>query len=476
MRNKERHDRPRTVPRFRVTPEGTGLETLSPSEVDALFAESHDAIQPLLRRCALAVLTSGEESDDVKTLARRYSDFALEVVRTAGGIEVELEHAPAQAFVSYEHGPRGSKESTYKIIEGARQNIFAVLRDLAFVRSEMQRTGKFDTASPAGITDAVYQILRNAGIFRKTGRHKVVACWGGHAIGPDEYEYTKRVGYQCGLRLMDIITGCGPGAMKGPMKGAAIAHSKQRLADGRYIGLTEPGIIASEAPNAIVDPLVIMPDIEKRLEAFVRLGHGVIVFPGGAGTAEELMYLLGVLAHERNAELPFPLVLTGPAASAPYLEHLDRFVRNTLGERAAARYRIIVDDPIAVAVELNRGLLEVKASREHTGNSYYFNRAIHIPAVFQEPFAPSHAAVAALRVDPADAPHRFAAALRRVFSAVVWGNVKPDGVHAVEDHGPLTIHGEPRVMAAVDELLGAFVDQGRMRLSGEYTPVYSIVR
>ena len=76
---------------------------------------------------------------------------------------------------------------------------------------------------------------------------------------------------------------------------AAIAHAKQRVADGRYIGITEPGIIASEAPNAIVNPLVIMPDIEKRLEAFVRLGHGIVVFAGGAGTAEEILYLLGIL-------------------------------------------------------------------------------------------------------------------------------------------------------------------------------------
>ena len=30
-------------------------------------------------------------------------------------------------------------------------------------------------------------------------------------------------------------------------------------------------------------------------EAFVRVGHGIIVFPGGVGTAEEILYLLGVL-------------------------------------------------------------------------------------------------------------------------------------------------------------------------------------
>src|SRR3546814_6798022 len=75
--------------------------------------------------------------------------------------------------------------------------------------------------------------------------------------------------------------------MKGPMKGATIAHAKQRQRRPRYIGITEPGIIAAESPNPIVNQLVIMPDIEKRLESFVRLGHGIIVFPGGVGRSEE---------------------------------------------------------------------------------------------------------------------------------------------------------------------------------------------
>jgi len=37
-------------------------------------------------------------------------------------------------------------------------------------------------------------------------------------------------------------------------------------------------IIAAEAPNPIVNDLVIMPDIEKRLEAFTRVGHGIVIF------------------------------------------------------------------------------------------------------------------------------------------------------------------------------------------------------
>ena len=100
--------------------------------------------------------------------------------------------------------------------------------------------------------------------------------------------------------------------MKGPMKGATIGHSKQRTRMRRYIGISEPGIIAAEAPNPIVSNLIIMPDIEKRLEAFVRLGHGIVVFPGGVGTAEEILYLLGILLNPANCGHTFAAGLDGP--------------------------------------------------------------------------------------------------------------------------------------------------------------------
>lgn len=51
------------------------------------------------------------------------------------------------------------------------------------------------------------------------------------------------------------------------MKGAAVGHAQQRYKDSRFIGMTEPSIIAAEPPNPLVNELIIMPDIEKRLEA-----------------------------------------------------------------------------------------------------------------------------------------------------------------------------------------------------------------
>ena len=88
------------------------------------------------------------------------------------------------------------------------------------------------------------------------------------------------------------------------MKGATIAHAKQRIGGVRYLGLTEPGIIAAEAPNPIVNELVILPDIEKRLEAFVRVGHGIIIFPA-VGTAGGVPSTCSASSrHPDNADLP----------------------------------------------------------------------------------------------------------------------------------------------------------------------------
>jgi predicted Rossmann-fold nucleotide-binding protein len=263
--------------------------------------------------------------------------------------------------------------------------------------------------------------------------------------------------------------------MKGPMKGATIAHAKQRRRHSRYIGITEPGIIAAESPNPIVNHLVIMPDIEKRLEAFVRLGHGIIVFAGGVGTAEEILYLLGILLREENAKLPFPLILTGPTAAAPYFEQIDQFIRLTLGDAAAERYRVVIGDPAEVARTMADGIEKVRKYRIEQKDSFFFNWSLDIPLAFQQPFVPTHEAMAALDLHHGRKPHELAADLRRAFSGIVAGNVKEEGMRRVEESGPYQIHGDPGMMTALDGLLRAFVDQRRMKIAGEYRPCYEIV-
>ena len=248
------------------------------------------------------------------------------------------------------------------------------------------------------------------------------------------------------------------------------------LGEGRYIGISEPGIIAAESPNPIVNELVVCPDIEKRLEAFVRVGHVVVVFPGGVGTAEEILYLLGILLHPDNADVPFPLIFTGPASAAAYFEQIDAFIGTTLGEAARRRYTIILDDPAAVAQRIAHDMQTVSAFRKQSKDAYYFNWALKVPHDLQRPFRPTHEAMRQLDLHLDQDKHKLAANLRRAFSGVVAGNVKADTIQAVQDHGPFDIHGDEAVLKPLDALLQAFVRQNRMKLPGKaYVPCYRVV-
>jgi predicted Rossmann-fold nucleotide-binding protein len=402
--------------------------------------------------------------DDGKELLERYPDFAIRVVQEQRGIKLELKRAPAQAFVDGH------------MVKGIKEHLFAVVRDIIYANDEISHNPEFDLATSNGISNALFHMLRNADILRPMTNPKLVVCWGGHSISRKEYEYTKQVGHEMGLRGLDICTGCGPGAMKGPMKGATIGHAKQRIKDGQYLGITEPGIIAAESPNPIVNDLVILPDIEKRLEAFVRVGHGIVVFPGGAGTAEEILYILGILLHPDNQDMPFPLIFSGPDSATAYFEQIDHFISATLGKEAQRRYQIIIDNPALVAREMQAGIAQVKAFRKEHNDAYYFNWLLKIDQDFQEPFNPSHDNMKALALHGNQDKHLLAANLRRAFSGIVAGNVKDSGIRAIEEHGHFEIHGDHRIMALMDNLLASFVAQHRMKLPGKkYLPCYRLV-
>ena len=445
-----------------VNPAGS-MELLSQLEVDQLKLAAAGETYQLFRNCSLAVLNCGSQTDSSQEILEKHASFDINVIRRERGVKLELFNAPEAAFVDGE------------LIRGIQEHLFSVLRDILYVSNRMADDCSLNLTSSVHITNWIFSILRNARAVRSGDEPNLVVCWGGHSITPVEYSYTREVGHQLGLRELNICTGCGPGAMEGPMKGAAVGHAKQRHGDPRFLGLTEPSIIAAEPPNPIVTELVIMPDIEKRLEAFVRMAHGIIVFPGGVGTAEEILYLLGILLREENAGRQFPVILTGPTGAAPYFEQIDKFIRLTLGDEAASRYEIVVNDPETVARHMESGIRKVKEQRIAQKDSFFFNWAMHVPFEFQQPFSPTHELMAGLDLHHGRKPHELAADLRRAFSGIVAGNVKEDGMRRIEQFGPFEIHGDADIMQALDALLRAFVEQRRMKIAGDYKPCYRVV-
>ncbi|AIU67562.1 nucleotide 5'-monophosphate nucleosidase PpnN [Vibrio coralliilyticus] len=446
-----------------ISPAGS-MDLLSQLEVERLKKTAASDLYQLYRNCTLAVLNSGSHTDNSKELLDKYKSFDVNVVRRERGIKLELSHAPEHAFVDGH------------IIKGIQEHLFSVLRDIVYVNMHLADNQRLNLTNASHITNLVFGILRNAGALTPGIEPNLVVCWGGHSINGTEYQYTREVGHELGLRELNICTGCGPGAMEGPMKGAAIGHAKQRYYDQRYLGLTEPSIIAAEPPNPIVNELVIMPDIEKRLEAFVRMAHGIVIFPGGAGTAEELLYILGIMMHPDNAHQPLPIVLTGPKESEEYFRSIDRFIGETLGEEAQRHYEIVVDDPEKVAQIMKRGMADVRQHRKDTGDAYSFNWSLKIEPEFQLPFEPTHDNMASLDLHLNQRPENLAAALRQAFSGIVAGNVKAEGIREIERHGPFALDGDATLMKKMDKLLRDFVEQDRMKLPGgtAYEPCYQI--
>src|SRR5690606_4416789 len=173
----------------RIYPKG-GLDILSRDEVARLKDASAGGMHDLLRRCALAVLTSGSASDDPRAAQELYPSFDIQVLQQDRGVRIDLINAPAMAFVDGE------------IIRGVAELLFAVVRDLAYTAIELGPEPGADLDTSPALTDLVFGLLRNARILQPVEPNLVV-CWGGHSIGREEYQYTKDVGYELGLRGLD---------------------------------------------------------------------------------------------------------------------------------------------------------------------------------------------------------------------------------------------------------------------------------
>src|SRR3546814_2799021 len=86
---------------------------------------SAGGMHELLRRCALAVLTTGSTTDDPRAARELYPDFDIQVHQLDRGLRLDLFNAPAIAFVDGQ------------IIRGVAELLAAVVRDLVYTAIEL---------------------------------------------------------------------------------------------------------------------------------------------------------------------------------------------------------------------------------------------------------------------------------------------------------------------------------------------------
>lgn len=449
-----------------VWPVGS-MALLTKNEADAISLSGKGELYELYRNCSLAVLNSGNITDNSADLLENSKDFEINIIRNERGLKLELVNPPESAIVDG------------IVIKKLRNHLYSVLRDIIQLTNlssllNASVKGQFDDESDY-ITHLIFIILRNAQVLKAGAKPNIAVCWGGHSICKEEYDYAYKVGFEMGLRYIDICTGCGPGVMEAPMKGSLQGYSQQCSQEKcRLIGLTEPSIIAAEPPNTMVDDLIILPDIEKRLEAFVRLGHTLIIFPGGPGTAEELLYILSIKLHPENKHNFIPLILTGNKQSEEYFKALEDFLITCFGKEITRYYDLIIDDPIAVANKVKKNNESVFDHRTITHDSYCFNWTMKIPYELQIANTVTHEFMSSLDLTKNQEDWKLAANLRSAFSGIVAGNVKDYGIQAVKEKGPFSLHGDKLIIDELGKLLENFIKQHRILLSQkEYKPCYT---
>ena len=443
------------------------MALLTKNEADAISLSGKGELYELYRNCSLAVLNSGNITDNSADLLENSKDFEINIIRNERGLKLELVNPPESAIVDG------------IVIKKLRNHLYSVLRDIIQLTNlssllNASVKGQFDDESDY-ITHLIFIILRNAQVLKAGAKPNIAVCWGGHSICKEEYDYAYKVGFEMGLRYIDICTGCGPGVMEAPMKGSLQGYSQQCSQEKcRLIGLTEPSIIAAEPPNTMVDDLIILPDIEKRLEAFVRLGHTLIIFPGGPGTAEELLYILSIKLHPENKHNFIPLILTGNKQSEEYFKALEDFLITCFGKEITRYYDLIIDDPVAVANKVKKNNESVFDHRTITHDSYCFNWTMKIPYELQIANTVTHEFMSSLDLTKNQEDWKLAANLRSAFSGIVAGNVKDYGIQAVKKKGPFVLHGDKLIIDELGKLLENFIKQHRILLSQkEYKPCYT---
>jgi len=118
---------------------------------------------------------------------------------------------------------------------------------------------------------------------------------------------------------------------------------------------------------------------------------------------------------------------------------------------------------------------KVRNNRRELEDAFFYNWSLNIDEPFQQSFEPTHDNMAELNLSKDQPRAKLAADLRRAFSGIVAGNIKPDGIQAINEHGPYKISGDKNIMQALDALLNSFQKQNRMKLSGDYTPCYQLI-
>ena len=460
-------DDPRESMLHSVTLDRKLLSSVTPEKLDQL-CENANGMMHHFKRCCLGILGAHKGKTTTENLAGDYPHFDVSLLRRGGELVLRLEDAPTTHC-----------EGQTLVASKVRQ-LSAAMRDVVLFSGQIQ-----DSTHNGKRSELVHSMLREADMLEPTriaGNESVielprVLSWGGHTVGSAEYDYCLEVGAKFGRNRVEGISGGGPGTMKAFLKGNAKGFASQDIYDARQYGITALEIVEEEPLNGYGRSTVIMPTIEARLEAFLRLANAIVIFPGGAGTAEELFMALALKMHEKNAGQMLPIIITAPKESKDWVEAIDECLVSIFGEEVRQYYTIVIDSPDQVFNEVFEQAFSVnkmKESRARANDNMQYNSRLHLPAEVQDVFKPDHEKMSQLSLTRDQDQYRLAAHLRMLYKGIVYGTIVGDGIQSIQEGGKYQIQGERQVIDAVERMLDKFVAQNRMKERGFTEPCWEL--
>jgi len=141
-----------------------------------------------------------------------------------------------------------------------------------------------------------------------------VCVFGSARVRPSspEYEIARATGRAIGEAGLAVITGGGPGAMEAANRGAQDAGAPS-------VGLNIE-LPHEQALNPYIDIGIEFHYFFTRKLMFVRYSNGLVVFPGGFGTLDELFEVLTLI--QTGKAIDHPIVLEGSAYWGGLIEWL----------------------------------------------------------------------------------------------------------------------------------------------------------
>src|SRR5213075_1473127 len=114
-----------------------------------------------------------------------------------------------------------------------------------------------------------------------------------------------------------VITGGGPGIMEAANRGA-------KDAGGRSVGCNIE-LPFEQAPNNYLDRCVTLKYFFVRKTLLIKYSYAFVVFPGGAGTVDELFEALTLIQNGKIKQ--FPIVMMGTDYWKEMIEFIDKMAR-----------------------------------------------------------------------------------------------------------------------------------------------------